>query len=366
MASSPGSREARMRYGVWTPLPHTIQPEPLMDAAIRESGRAGGADGPDKAFGFALDVIRRAEALGFETTLIAERWLGTDHPAWLLATALATLTSKIELMVAVHPGLIQPQVVAKFAASLDRISNGRAAINIVNGWWKSEFETYSAGPWLAEEDARYRRMAEYLAVLHGLWRDEAFTFAGEFYAMQDAILPLKCVRRPNPPIYAGSRNERGRDVVAQHGDCWFIDTLTDHSAWEVNIQRTRDLIVDMNARAGAHQRRLTYGMSCHVICAGAMDEALARARSLEEHGKTSRIAFVAAKALGPGLIGPPEEIARRIALYEDAGVGTLMIHCHPMLEGLERFAREVIPLVPDRRPCHGAKPRTSDGVDHNP
>ena len=104
-----------MRFGVWTPLPHTIRPEPLMNVAIRESGTRGLANGPDKAFRFAVDMITRAEELGFETTLLAERWIGTDHPAWMLASALAPLTRKIELMVAVHPGIITPQVVAKFA-----------------------------------------------------------------------------------------------------------------------------------------------------------------------------------------------------------------------------------------------------------
>ena len=125
-----------MKFGVWTPLPHILRPEPRMDAAIRESGTAGFISGADPAFRFAADMLIRAEQLGFETTLIAERWLGTDHPAWILTSALAMLTKKMELMVAVHPGIIAPQVVAKFAASLDRISGGRAALNIVNGWWK--------------------------------------------------------------------------------------------------------------------------------------------------------------------------------------------------------------------------------------
>ena len=115
-----------MRYGVWTPLPHTIRPEPLMDEAIAESGTRGPcASGPDKAFRFAADMIRRGEELGFETTLIAERWMGTDHSAWMLASALAALTSRIELMVAVHPGIMTPQAVAKLAVSLDRISGGQ-------------------------------------------------------------------------------------------------------------------------------------------------------------------------------------------------------------------------------------------------
>jgi FMNH2-dependent dimethyl sulfone monooxygenase len=181
-----------MRYGVWTPLPHTIRPEPAMNEAMRESGTRGAADGPDKAFRFAVDLLRRAEQLGFETTLLAERWIGTDHPAWMLASALAPLTSRIELMVAVHPGIITPQVVAKFAASLDRLSGGRAAINIVNGWWKEEFETFGNGAWPPDDPARYRRMDEFVRVMRGLWNEDAFDFHGEFYTVD------RQGRRSNP------------------------------------------------------------------------------------------------------------------------------------------------------------------------
>src|SRR5262245_45228815 len=135
-------RQLAMRYGVWTPLPHTIRPEPLMNQAIAESGTRGLAAGPDTAFRFAVDLLQRGEELGFTTSLIAERWMGTDHSAWLLAAALAPLTRTMELMVAVHPGILTPQAVAKLAVSLDRISGGRAALNIVNGRWKEEVETF--------------------------------------------------------------------------------------------------------------------------------------------------------------------------------------------------------------------------------
>ena len=74
-------------------MPHTIRPEPRMNAAMLESGTRGLANGPDKAFQFAVEMITRAEDLGFETTLLAERWIGTDHPAWMLAAALAALDS---------------------------------------------------------------------------------------------------------------------------------------------------------------------------------------------------------------------------------------------------------------------------------
>src|ERR1051326_9351855 len=98
-----------------------------MDRAVAESkcvpNLAGRRDG---TFEHACDVVRRADELGFHTTLIAERYLGPDLSAWVLASALAMVTRRIELMVAVHPGMVSPQVVAKMTSSLDRISCGRA------------------------------------------------------------------------------------------------------------------------------------------------------------------------------------------------------------------------------------------------
>ena len=334
-----------MRFGVWTPLPHTIRPEPLMNEAIHESGTRGLANGPDKAFRFAVDMIRRGEELGFETTLLAERWMGTDHSAWLLASALAPLTSRIELMVAVHPGIITPQAVAKLAVSLDRISGGRAAINIVNGWWKEEFETFGQGWWPQDDDTRYRRMDEFVRVLRGLWQQDVFDFHGEFYTVNRQGLPLKSVQLPHPPIYAGTRNEMGKEVIARDCDYWFVDYLTDYRMWERNIEQAAVFITDMTRRAARHGRNVDFGMSCHVICADSANQAVDLANQLEEHGKASRVAFIAARALGPGLVGTAELIADRIRRYEAAGVGTLMLHFHHMVEGMERFARQVMPLL---------------------
>jgi len=86
-------------------------------------------------------------------------------------------------------------------ATLDRVSGGRFAMNVVNGWWPEEFNTYGNGSWLAEADRRYRRMNEFVQVVKGLWTEEEFSFVGEFYRLDKASLPTKPVTRPNPPIY---------------------------------------------------------------------------------------------------------------------------------------------------------------------
>jgi FMNH2-dependent dimethyl sulfone monooxygenase len=335
-----------MRYGVWTPLPHTIRPEQRMIAAERDLRTAGvGLGAADLSHRFAAEVVLAGERLGFETTLIAERWLGPDLSAWMLASALAVETSNIELMVALHPGIVAPQQAAKFVASLDRISGGRAAVNIVNGWWEEEFCLFSNGGTQADEATRYRRMGEYLQVLRGMWSGEAFRFEGEFYRTNGEALPLRCIQENGPRIYAGTRHEPGMRTIARHGDCWFVNYEPDFREAEANIELVARDIAFMREEAARHGRRIDFGMSCHVICAETNLEADERAIALEEHGNCDRISFISAKALGPGLVGTPERIAGRIRAYEQAGVGTLMMHYHPMLESMELFAHEVMPLV---------------------
>ena len=286
-------------------------------------------------------MIRRGEELGFETTLIAERWMGTDHSAWMLASALAALTSRIELMVAVHPGIMTPQAVAKLAVSLDRISGGRAAINIVNGWWKEEFETFGHGWQPQDDDARYRRMDEFVRVLRGLWQEDVFDFHGEFYTVdrpgpaaeiRAIAAPADLCRNPQRD-WQGSHRARRRLLVRRLPDR-LPDVGAQHRAGR-GLHRRYE-----KARGGPWPHyRFRHVVSCHLR--RSTGSAVDLANQLEEHGKTisNRVAFIAAKALGPGLVGTPEQIADRIRRYEAAGVGTLMMHFHPMMEGMERFAR---------------------------
>lgn len=334
-----------MRYGVWCPLPHTIRPEARMIEAEQDLLTHGAGHAPDRSFAFALDVLRRAEELGFETTLLAERWLGPDLPAWMLASALAVTTRKLELMVAVHPGIVQPQQAAKFAAALDRLSGGRAAINIVNGWWEEEFALFSNGSTQLDEATRYARMEEYIRVMRGLWEEDPFDFHGQFYTVNNIGMPLKCVQRPSPPIYAGTRTEPGWDVISRCGDYLFVTYEGNFRLFDKNVAAVAAQVKMMRERAARNGRKIGFGMSCHVICAPTQAEAQRQAEELEAMSERSRIAFIASKALGPGLVGTPALIAERLRAYEAAGVDTLMLHFHPMLEGIETFAQQIMPQL---------------------
>jgi len=290
--------------------------------------------------------VSRGEALGFDITLIAERLYGPDLEAWMLAAALAARTKTIQIMPALYPGMITPQLAAKMGATLDHITGGRFAVNIVNGWFQKEFELFSNGAWIGSSDARYNRMNEFVRVLKGLWTEDAFTFQGEFFRAEDATLPMKPVREPHPPIYTASRTDSGKDVIAEYCDLWFVNYVADYQHYEENFATIRQEVADLRDRARHFGRKLSFGMSAHVICADTIAEAHARADDLEAYGQRDRISSTAARGLGACLVGTPELIAERMRRYEDIGLELFLLNFHPMLPGLETFATRVMPLLP--------------------
>src|ERR1700709_1323535 len=123
----------------------------------------------------------RSEQIGFDLSLIAELNLndikGVNAPsldAWSTAAALAAVTERLELMVAVRPTFHHPALLAKQAANIDHISNGRLALNVVSSWWRDEAQ--QSGIPFDEHDDRYRRTEEWLAVVKGMWHEERFSY----------------------------------------------------------------------------------------------------------------------------------------------------------------------------------------------
>lgn len=334
-----------MRYGVWTPLPHTIRPEERMIKAVEILKGLESKDPTDPSFDFAVEVLRRAEQLGFDVSLIAARQLGPDLEAWTMASALSMQVRRMELMVAVHPGINSPQMVAKMGASLDRISGGRLSINVVNGWNVDEFNIFGNGAWLTELSDRYLRMNEFIRVLKGFWVEDSLEFQGKFYEVRHGNLPLKPRQRPNPLIYAASSSSDGKETVARYCDYWFVPDRGDYRLFDETIAHIMREISDMEQRLSRYGRRIRYAKSAHVICADTAEEANAQADSFVAYGSIARYNKSAMVALNACLVGTADTIASRIRTYERIGVDMLMLHFHPMIEGMEQFVTEVLPRL---------------------
>jgi FMNH2-dependent dimethyl sulfone monooxygenase len=145
---------------------------------------------------YVRDLTVKAEDLGYDLTLIAELNLndikGVESDsldAWSTAAALAAVTRKLELMVAVRPTFHNPALLAKQAANIDRISGGRLTLNVVSSWWKDEAIKY--GIPFDEHDDRYARTSEWLDVLDSCWSQQHTSHTGRFYSVDDNILSPK-------------------------------------------------------------------------------------------------------------------------------------------------------------------------------
>ena len=145
---------------------------------------------------YARDLCVQAEELGYDLTLIAELNLNDikgpeadSLDAWSTAAALAAVTRKLELMVAVRPTFHNPALLAKQAANIDRISNGRLTLNVVSSWWADEAKKYGIA--FDEHDDRYARTSEWLDVLDNCWSQQHTTHTGRYYNVEDNILSPK-------------------------------------------------------------------------------------------------------------------------------------------------------------------------------
>jgi dimethylsulfone monooxygenase len=328
-----------MRLGIWCPAPLSIRPDAPIKPAFEALTRHGG--GVDRNYLYALDVLQRAEALGFEITLIAQRFFGPDLDSWMFAAALAAQTRSIEIMAAVHPGIIDPRVVAKHAASLDRISGGRFCINVVNGSRPEEFLAF--GHLIERSEARYRRMHEFIRVMKGMWLEDDFTFRGEFYGVEHATVPTKSVRAPHPPIYAVSRVDEGMHVIAQECDAWFVNASRHYREYEDGLKKIETEKGMMDARCAELGRKMKYGISACILLADTDAEAVAIADGYMDDLARDPSLKSASVAVGANLIGTPKTVLERIRRYEALGIDLFLLQFYPMRQGLDEFAEKLLP-----------------------
>jgi FMNH2-dependent dimethyl sulfone monooxygenase len=335
-----------LRYGFWTPV---------FGGWLRNIADEGMA----ATWDYTRALCQRAEQIGYDLTLVAELNLndikGIEQPAldaWSTAAALAAVTTRLELMVAVRPNFHHPALLAKQGANIDQISGGRLSLNVVSSWWAKEAVSY--GLTFDEHDDRYGRTAEWLDVVDGLWRQPTFSYAGERYRLEEAICAPKPVRKP--PIWAGGESEAAKTMIAAKCDAYVM-----HGD-EVEVIAGK--IGDMKARRAAlGLTPMAFGMAAYAIVRET--EAAARLEverittlnpaapgfanfdqwvsgtQLERELKIQEYS-VSNRGLRPRLVGTAAQVRDRVAAYEAAGLDLLLLQMSPQYEEMDRFAAEVI------------------------
>jgi len=162
------------------------------------------------------DLARRCEGLGYSTLTVSDHLDEQVGPcAALMAAADATSTLRIGAMVFCND-FRHPVALAKEAATLDLLSDGRFEFGLGAGWLRTDYER--AGISLDSPSVRIERMTEALAVIKGLWAAGPVTFAGRHYRVRDLVGTPKPLQDPHPPVFIGGGGRRMLSLAARQAD----------------------------------------------------------------------------------------------------------------------------------------------------
>ncbi|WP_031498287.1 LLM class flavin-dependent oxidoreductase [Bryobacter aggregatus] len=337
-----------MRYGYWMPV---------FGGWLRNVED----EGMEASWNYTKRLAQRSEEIGFDLSLIAELNLndikGVNGPsldAWSTSAALAAVTEKLELMVAVRPTFHSPALFAKQAANIDRISNGRLALNVVSSWWEQEARMYGVA--FEKHDDRYARTAEWLEIVDRLWREDHVTIEGKYHRIKNTVLQPKPVRQPRPVIYAGGESEAAKNLIAEKCDAYVMhgDSPAHVAAKVKDLSERRDrfgkppmqfgvsgyaIVRETEAEA---QKELARIVDVKQNAAGYANyqqwlngTQLEQRMSIEEYSVSNR-------GLRSGLVGTPAQVQDQVGEFARAGVDLLLLQFSPQYEEMERFGETVI------------------------
>ena len=324
-------------------------------------------------------VAVAADSLGYEGVLIPTGRSCEDP--WVVAASLLPVTRNLKFLVAVRPGLHQPALAARMAATFDRLSGGRLLINLVTGGDQAELE--GDGVFL-DHAARYEQSAEFIRI----WREilarshegQSLDHEGEHLTVKGARLLFPPVQKPYPPVYFGGSSPAAHDLAAEQVDAYLT--------WGEPPGEVARKIADVREKAARHGRTVKFGIRMHVIVRETDAEAWAAADGLisrlkdetviqaqaafarmDSEGQRRMAALHAGGAkrsradleispnlwagvglvrggAGTALVGDAQTVAERIREYAGLGIDTFVLSGYPHLEEAYRFAELVFPLLP--------------------
>ncbi|WP_207592459.1 LLM class flavin-dependent oxidoreductase [Halomontanus rarus] len=300
------------------------------------------------------ESILLAEELGFDAAWAPDHlMLGRDraeYEVWTLLSAMAGFTEDINLgSLVLCNDYRNPALVAKMAATLDVISDGRLELGLGAGWHEPEYDAYG---WEYRDGfERLMRLDEGIRLMKEMWTTDAgegATFDGDRYQIEDAHCEPGPVQDPHPPILVGGQGEQVTlKLVAKHADVWNTDVFngdTETLAHKIGV------IEDHCETVGRDPDEIEYSWDGHVICTRDEEKLedlidLMTPIQFEEEYQDQAPIETVEDAREYFVMGTPEECAEAIERRIDVGVTKFQgwFIDFPDTSGMELFADEVIP-----------------------
>jgi alkanesulfonate monooxygenase len=311
------------------------------------------------------NIVLTAEKGGFDNILLPSGYqLGVDTT--IFAAAIAPYLSRMRLLWACRTGEDWPPQLARRIATLDQILGGRLTVNIISSDLPGE---------KLESAPRYRRTVEVMKILKTLLAGEHLDFQGEFYKFDLDPPRIGTVSGKCPPLYFGGMSEDAREAAAEACDVYLM--------WPDTMDKVRETMADLRARAERRGRTLKFGYRAHVIVRDTEEEARAYAdrllskldaatgeairqksldatsvgvaRQAELRNAASGDGFVednlwtgigrARSGCGAAIVGNPDQVLAKLRAYQDIGMDAFILSGYPHAAECDLFARHVLPRI---------------------
>ncbi len=299
-------------------------------------------------FGVTLPQIKRTwdetraacqefEALGYDSVWVNDHLYGIPGPqlpifeAWTTLAAVGSITSRVELGTLVSPvGFRNPALLAKMAATLDNITNGRVIVGLGGGWFEMEFSGYGFD--FPPLPVRLQQLEEAVRLMKAMWTEGQPSFAGKHFRADGVFCEPKPVRKPYPPVLIGGGGEQVLlRIVARHADIWN------------NLAVNQGELAHKVARLHEHCRAV--GRDPQSIQVSQQTMVVIGKDDADAQAKLTKAQAIYGGHLGQGIVGTPEQCIAKIREHAAAGCTMFVIEFfgRDTREPARLFAQTVLP-----------------------
>ncbi|MFT7475246.1 MAG: alkanesulfonate monooxygenase SsuD [Verrucomicrobiales bacterium] len=276
-----------------------------------------------------IELAQAAETVGFDSVwygdhLIYDLAVGARGPweAWTTLAAIAASTTTVELgPLVASTSFHAPTMLAKQAATVDAISQGRLIVGLGAGWNRREYDAYGFA-----YDRRVSRFSEAFTILRTLLREGEIDFHGEFYDADRCVLHPRSPREGGPPLMIGSIGARMLDITLPHVDAWNMwwSQYGNSIAGFVKEKSRVDGLIEAAGRSVAD-----------------VDATAAVFVQLEGGGGRQMGNYVGDLEIEP-LIGSPDELADQLREFEYAGAAHIQLCVDPITRSSIEWLGDVL------------------------
>jgi F420-dependent oxidoreductase-like protein len=291
-------------------------------------------------------ACREVEDMGFESAWLYDHFYPMSSQTskyilepWAVLPSLASETTRLRLGVLVTCNSYRfPSVLAKIAATVDIMSEGRLEFGIGAGWYKDEYLAY--GIPFPDVKTRIEQLAESIEIIKRIWTSEKASFQGKYYAIKDLFSYPKPVQKPYPPIWIGGKNKRLLQITAQHAD------YANFASCSVSeYQQSLDALKRQCMKAGRNFKKIEKTWHGRVIIVDKEKKLKREAMKIKESSTNNEVRKLSLNEyLNKNIAGTPEQCVEKIQKYVDLGV-TYFIPHFPFakdLKALKVFIEKVV------------------------